>query len=115
MWLLWEAPFPLATSYVVIAINLQYACDHSSSDYIHPLEAHFKITLFAMSNIMRAFPPDNDVNAMAMLRPYLWNQWGQSISLVGFQNVLCDSYEFIINVSLIFIFLKYYHLLFVLT
>jgi hypothetical protein len=102
-WLLLEAPFPLSTSYADVAINLQYACD-SEDDFIHPLEAHFKIAVFAMSNLMRAFSPENDVIAMAILRPYLCNRWGQSISLVGFQTVLCDSYEYLINVSLIFLF-----------
>jgi hypothetical protein len=92
-----------STSYADVAINLQYACD-SEDDFIHPLEAHFKTAVFVLSNLMRGFSPENEVLAMAILRPYLCNQWGQRISLVGFQTVLCDSYEYLMNVSLIFLF-----------
>ncbi len=102
-WLLLEAPYPLSTSYADVAINLQYACD-CQDDFIHPLEAHFKIAVFALSNLMRAFSPEKEVIAMAILRPYLSNRWGRRISLVGFQTVLCDSYVYLMNVSLIFSF-----------
>jgi hypothetical protein len=100
-WLLWEAPFPLATSYATIAINLRYVCECNNNGHIHPFEAHFMLVMLAMSNIMLAFLPAQHDNAMMMLRLYLGNRWGRRISFVGFQHLLSESFTLIINVSLL--------------
>ncbi len=96
-WLLTEAPFPLATSYASIAISLRCVCDVSGSHHIHPFEAHFKITMIAMSSILSTFSPMLYNAVMAELRPYLQNRWGRRIAFVGFKNLLLDSYDFIHN------------------
>jgi hypothetical protein len=100
-WLLWEAPFPLVVSYVTIAINLHYVCEYNNNGHTHPFEARFQLTMLAMNNLMLAFLPSQHNNAMAMLRFYLGEQWGQRISPTGFKELLSNSYTFIINVSLI--------------
>ena len=92
-WLLTEAPFPFATAYASIARCLLCVCQHQ----IHPVEAHFKITMIAMSNILLVFPPVLYDHAMEELRRYLQNRWGERISFAGFRNILFDSYDFINN------------------
>ena len=79
-WLLWEAPFPLAVSYATIAINLRYVCECNNNGHIHPFEAHFQLTMVAMSNIMLAFLPSQHDNALNMLGFYLGELWGHRMS-----------------------------------
>jgi hypothetical protein len=70
-WLLWEAPFPLATSDATIAINLHYVCKFNNNGHNPPCEAHFQLTMVAMSKIMLAFSSAQHGNAMIMVQCYL--------------------------------------------
>ena len=47
-WILWDAPQPIGCSYALIIINLYDICTFGSTS-MHIREAHFRLTLMAMS------------------------------------------------------------------
>jgi hypothetical protein len=98
-WLLVEAPFPLRVCYRGISLTLLLVCDHRDSAHIHPLDAHEKIAMIAMSNVMDAFSPRFYPNAHDVLKSYIRSRWGEGISFVGFKNLLLECYDFMQDVS----------------
>lgn len=92
-WLLTEGPNPFVHCHAIIAKCLLRVCRHQ----IHPAQAHFKITLAAMSFLMKFFAPIVHDDAIEALRSYLQDRWGESISFVGFRYLLFDSYRFLCN------------------
>ena len=67
---------------------------------MHIREAHFRLTLMAMSCVLYSyFSHTQHAEAMILIPNRLNHQWGQRIHLVGFKNLLLDSYTLLINVS----------------
>ena len=98
-WILWDAPQPIGCSYALIIINLYDICTFGSTS-MHIREAHFRLTLMAMSCVLYSyFSHTQHAKAMILLTNHLNHQWGQRIHLVGFKNLLLDSYTLLINVS----------------
>jgi hypothetical protein len=98
-WILWEAPQPIVCSYAAIIINLYDVCTFGNTS-IHIREAHFKLTMMAMHCVLYCyFPHTQHADAITMLGYHLCHQWGERIHLVGFTELLWDSYEFLRDVS----------------
>lgn len=98
-WLLVEAQFPLRVCYRGVSMALLLVCDCRDSAHIHPLDAHEKIEMIAMSNVMDAFSPRFYRNAHDVLKSYIRSRWGEEISFVGFKHLLLECYDFVENVS----------------
>jgi hypothetical protein len=96
-WLLAEAPCLLRVAYHGVAVSLGLVCDFRNPAHIHPYDAHLKLTLVAMSNVMRAYCPVFHPDALDLLRSYLETRWGDLILFAGFKNILVDSYRYIRN------------------
>jgi len=87
-WLLVEAPFPLRVCYRGVSMALLLVCDCRDRAHIHPLDAHEKIAMIAMSNVMDAFSPRFYLNAHDVVKSYIRSRWGEGISFVGFKHLL---------------------------
>jgi hypothetical protein len=46
------------------------------------------------------FAHDQHADAIRMLRCHLCHQWGEAIHLMDFKDLLLDSYEFLVDVSM---------------
>jgi hypothetical protein len=97
--LLMEAPLSLRVCYHGVSKTLQLVCDCRDSAHIDPRDAHEKITMIAMSNVMSAFSPRFYPSAHDLLKSYIRSCWGEGISFVGFRTLLIECYNFIKNVS----------------
>jgi hypothetical protein len=98
-WLLMEAPLSLRVCYHSVSKALQLVCDCRDSAHIDPREAHEKITMIVMSNVMSAFSPRFYPSAHDLLKSYIRSRWGEGISFVGFRTLLIECYNFIKKVS----------------
>jgi hypothetical protein len=95
-WLVDTGPTPLfLCHYKTIAHNLLYICEGNSYHYIHPVDAHWTITLICMKSLLYdCYPWDIIETAYEAVREYITTRWGDRIQYAGFSNILSDSYMF---------------------
>ncbi len=95
-WLLYTDHFPLHNCYKSIAVNLEFVCDVNCDYHIHPLDAHFKMSIICMNRILYDFfPRDLVPRALEGVTEYIRGRWGDTIRHAGFQLVLLDAYTFL--------------------
>jgi len=95
-WLLRSAPFPLLSCYMPIAVNLQFAADCQGDYHIHPFEAHLKISIVCMKQMLfNYFSDPVSVVSNQVIQDYVADRWGNQIQYVGFQNILLDLLEYV--------------------
>ena len=103
-WILAEAPLPIRCSYPVVAISLYHVCVITDT-HIHPFQAHFELTMIAMSCVLRSFLASQYDGAILLVKSFLSNRWGHRISLVPFKELLLESFEYITEVCITYFLL----------
>lgn len=97
-WLLTQAPVPLSYCYRAVAVNLLFVCDFTGEYHIYPYDAHLKIAMVCMNKLVYSFlHREVVVVANEAVTNYLTNRWGDRIHLVGFQRILLDAYNYLLQ------------------
>jgi hypothetical protein len=95
-WLLQSAQIPLSYCYQLVTVNLHFVC-YSNGDYhIYHLDAHLRIAIICLNNVLRDFYPLKVwENGLDDVKGYMLIRWGNRIHYAGFQIILLDAYYFI--------------------
>jgi hypothetical protein len=99
-WLLADAPFQVASCYRIVVQQLYFSC-LPDNPFLHPFNTHLKIVLMAMMSFISIAESGQDTYYMVMesLKKEIVHRWGHRLAFSQFNEVILESYNYLLQVS----------------